>query len=664
MKTKSLFSLAFYRDTLLRLRLFGIITAIVFGLLSALSSFGYLVSLLSTDLTSGMLPLVNVSLAQLKGSLATFIAIIIPIMTVYAFSFLMKRCGSDFFGVLPMSRSAMAVSGMLAVLTVSLFVITVSSVLPVLTLIPCMGKTVEYEALLGLGQFFSMLVSAVLAVAISALAVSVSGTTGNAIATSYIFIFIPRTLMGQINNSILYINPTLVEGHIIPFFDKKFNSLFALYRGDVILIDGWSFVYTILLATAVGALAIFLFRRRPSEAATHSFANPVARHISRILFATLISSTGIMLFCADALLLFVTFILVVFSIGAYFIYEVITGRKEGPLIYPLVTFAIYILLKGLIVAVILIFSLTAGAYSPSADNIDSVSMVSDAQDGYWIEYGEYVTMRAEDLLLEDEESREIIARAIDRGYPSDDSEDYTEVVFKIRSGKRTSYRRLWLSLQECDTIILTLIYLGLLVPKWLGVTESACNPMEFVQSINDKDADAERILATAAEEVNSLGIESWYGLVSYGEAYASISYTVNYNGERFEVELPIFSEMPNTVAACMAEYKSEAEKKLSEIDEIITGALSDGEDGVYLYIVYKDVYVDLYFESDDGESREVYEQLMSMITVDFDGEAAVDITCTRDGLFSTYISFGLSLKEGVSEKTFTDFLKECGAYTY
>ena len=352
MKKKDIFSSAFYRDALLRLRLFGIICAAVFAVPSAVNSLAFIVKLFDPDAYGEMI-VEYISFTALIGKLNTYIAIIIPIMSTYAFSFMMKRKSSDFYGTLPISRSAMAISGMLAVLTVSVFVILVAMIAAVVILIPCMGRTVEYEMLLSFGEFFSLVLSSILSIVISTLVISVTGTALNAVMTTYIFIFIPRMLMVHMNTSLSILNRSY-EGAIIPFFDFKYNLLYALARGNEILTDALSIIYTIVITALIGALAVILFKRRPSEAATHPFVYPIARHISRILLATLISSLGIIVFFAIPELFLISLILMIHSVIVYFVYELITGRKEGQFKQSLVTFPIYVGLNVLMVVTVLI----------------------------------------------------------------------------------------------------------------------------------------------------------------------------------------------------------------------------------------------------------------------------------------------------------------------
>ena len=353
MKKNDIFSYSFYRDSLLRLRLFGIICAVVFAVPSAVNSFAYLIALFNPSV-QGEIVVELVSVASLVGNLYTFVPIVIPIMTVFTFSFLMKRKGADFYGALPVSRGAMAVSGMLAVLTVSVFVISVTVASGMVFLLPGLGL-IEYDVLLSIGEFFSLILSSLLAIVISTLAVSVTGTALNAVMTTYIFMFIPRMLLVHINVSLGALNHSLDEA-VISFFDRKYNLLFAFARGNEILTDVWSFVYTILLIAVIGWLSVILFKRRPSEAATHPFVYPIARHISRILLATLVSSLGIIIFLAIPLLALISVILVIHSVIVYFVYELITGRKEGQFKQALITFPIYVGLNVLIVVTVLVLN--------------------------------------------------------------------------------------------------------------------------------------------------------------------------------------------------------------------------------------------------------------------------------------------------------------------
>ena len=91
MKMKMPFSLAFYRETLSRLRVFGVIVTIAFAVLSTFSGASYLFTQVNTFLSGGGInSLTLLTLSDVNGYASILVAVIAPIMTVMAFSFAMK----------------------------------------------------------------------------------------------------------------------------------------------------------------------------------------------------------------------------------------------------------------------------------------------------------------------------------------------------------------------------------------------------------------------------------------------------------------------------------------------------------------------------------------------------------------------------------------------
>ena len=665
---KRLFSLPFYRDTLGRLRIFGIVCAVVFGALSAVCSLTYLLAQVGSDfLGAGLLAGTSrLSLSDINGYTATFVLAVVPIMTVCAFSFLMKRSTADFYGALPVSRVSMAVSGMLAVLTVSVFVIAVSSVVAVVALIPCMGKTVEYEALTGLWELFGFIFATALSIAVSALASAICGTVMNGIVTALIIAHAPRAVMGLFNLSLEFLNPTLVSGHIIPFFDEKYNMLTALLWGDSPLISPESFVYTLILTLLAGAFATFVLNKRRSETATHPFAFNSARHAVRIAFATVIVMLGVMIVSINNILLIVGAVIFVLAVGAYFIYELITGRKEGNFIGSLITFPIFVALNGLIVLALVISNNAFANYSPSASEIKAVSIVSEPDEYSYMDYADYVTLRSQSLSACDEASRRTVADALDRIGSEESGDEYVSAVFKIKTSRGTAYRRLTVKSDELYLMMHTLAKKPEYERLWLSVAEGAESPGAYLGGMSISEEGSRRILNAAEREIKALGFEWWYQHYQYSsDIYTYVYYSIDYEGKYYEVALPIYTDMTETVAVCERERRSAAEGAVVSLRNMVLDSISGKGETVWLELTVKgekSYYMQMEMTEDSSNATGAFSSLMQMLSTDSVGEDEpfASISCYGDGLFSDYVYLELALKPEVDTETLDAFFEKYG----
>lgn len=616
---KKYFSLRFCLDTLHRQRVFALVALILVVAGSLMSNIAFLLDyFLSFGQATDTSMLTRLSLLDLNSSLGTLVYILAPLMTVTSFSFLTKRSEADFYEALPIRRGAMIISGALAVLGIVAAIIAVSSLSEILIISPCIGKTVDYSFLEGLYSSFGVLLAAILAVAGTMVAVSLTGTVKSAVVTAASILFVPRMVLALVNNSVMGLAPVLVKGHVIPLFDNNYNILTALLLGNKgVLNNPFAYLYTALLAAIYSILAYILFLRRKSETATHPFVCPIARHVTSVLGAVYLAMLGVYLISVDQLLIAVAVILFVLSLLFYFAYEMISGRREKSFGSTVKAFPVMLCTVGILVAAVFISSSILGSYSPEADEIDSVSLSTDlGEETYgYISYSQYVTLRSENVRLTDGESKKIVSEALKRGYDDNLRGDYISIVLKIDSGL-DHYRRVSLTAEEYERLLSILSENEDYKALWMKVSEGAVSPM--IHGTADVFGEgALRVLRTMEKEIGEIGFEKWCLLNSgYGESAANVQYTVKHSNVYYTVTVDVFVEMPKTYAV----YLEELDKATAVAYDSLKRSLTEAAEGegeslklsVSAYgIEYDGYYVDVLI-SDDDYSRALVRELFEL----------------------------------------------------
>ncbi len=661
------FSLAFYRDTLVRIRTFSIIIAVIFTVLPTVESASYLISQITASMSGLKIESVALSLIDINGTAANFVTVIVPIMAIVAFSFLMKRNESDFYESLPFTRCEIAISGMLAVFTSAVFILLISSLVPIFVLVPCMGRSVDVVWWKSAVEFLGLMLASALAISGAMIAVAVTGTVRNAVLTAALILGAPRIIMALINYSLEFLNPSLVSGHIIPIFDNNYNIFTSVFSSNVsALTNPWSYLYTAILFIAYTVVAVKLFERRKSEYATHSFANTFARHSVRITLATLFSMLGIFLLSIELDLLFVSVILFIWSVAVYFIYELITGRKENTFVSSLVTFPIFIAVNVLLAVFIIVSNIFFTAYSPDSEEIESVSIVSEPGELMYMDYAEYVTVRSSNLSLSDDESRDVVAKALDRSTEGSPGRDYRSVVFKIKTSRGTAYRKLFVSNDELKTMNHLLAEQTEYEALWLNVAEGAMNPNIYTSGVNLNSDASMRILKEAEREVKELGFVRWYEIYTSDETFGFINYRAEYSGEYYEISLPIFVSMTKTVELYERERENAAQATIEAIKTRLSDALSGDRESVWLDVTYFSKEFFIVIEEQISPSNEKAEglvaeliPLLSSDSLDYDS-MHVSISLYSEELFSESIYVDLAVTDGISEESLIEFFKKYG----
>lgn len=665
---KKFFSLNFYLESLQRIKIAAIIFFAVVLFTSAMGSVTHLMGYISTlSDPSATVTKTVLSLTDVVGGGVTFVTVFVPLLTVAVFAFLYKRNEADFYEALPYSKREILISSVLAVFTVAVVTLLVSSGVGVAILAPCLGKTVEYRFVKGIFELLGLIFCSAVTISGTVLAVSVTGTQRNGIFVSFVLLYVPRMILALLNYYVEMLCPTLMSGHAIPLFDNNYSIHAALLFGnDKVLTSPMAYVYTLILGILYAVCGYILFTKRKSEYATHSFAGRIFRHITSVLFALFIVTLGIFLVCLDGFLIVIALFVFAIAVGVYFAYSLSTGRKERGIAPTFVAFPILIGLSGVLALTVFLSSLGFNSYSPKPEEIKSVSMVvPEADDWYTVlSYNNYVLRRAEKVTLTDDESKKIVSDAVKRGVHLDTYNGYTAVYLKIKT-VGYSYRYLYVTDEEYATLNRKLAENKEYEKLWLRVDEGAMDPQIF-GSVNIGSEGASRVLETLAAEVSEVGFEKWFSACTESYSDANINYYAEIDGETWTVTLPIPETMPKTYAAYKAEEKLAAEKTYENIKSAVYSALDgDGEEmTLYFSFTYgaKDTYwIDTYATAGDSELRGICDKLFALVSPEVPGsdDLSIYLNVYGDGLYSSdyYCSFKV---EKENEEKLLELFKEYG----
>lgn len=594
---KRLFDPALYLDSLRQLRMIGIASTVVMTLAALFIPVARLVDVLNTEesLRGGVQSIV---FYEANPFAVLSFLIMAPLLTLSIFSFMNKRNGSDFYHSAPNNRLSLFTSMLAAVATWLLIALVVSTLVPVLFWL-CTSAYFQLNISSALVTFFNMLAASLYVAAAIALAMCVTGTTFTNVVVSLLIIFLPRLLVMVFTLLLSEYMPLVNSLDVLPFMGVQYNIVTNLIYGTLFggsSSDTFKFVaggvYTLVIGLLFLVAAAVLFVRRHSESAGHSAPNRVLQAVYRLacsMVICLIPCSGILsiILGQDGRYssgdIFMIVVLYVVALLVYFFYELITTRKWKRLLQSVPALGILVLLNMAFVGGVV------GAYQgvlkvrPSADDIQSVRLISGNNDRYY--YGEksYFDVKTEEVHLEDETIREIAADRLaasidlveDNAYYRN---DFKRVPMAIELKGRTIYRNVLLREKDLTEMTKRLgadetfrgIYLELPAIGENGTTVG-------FGDINDGDA-VKRLYDTMRAEIQEIGFDKWYSYISQNNAnryysYADTAYTDNQmlsefmpyisistgvKTENYTIGFNLPAILPKTCNAYFAEMKDDA----------------------------------------------------------------------------------------------------------
>ena len=548
---KQLFNRHVYFDAMRQLRLMGIIFFVIMEtvtVLSAVSRGMYY----SPRLTSVTLDIMNIN----PCILGCF-PVIAPLMTLYLFSFLNKRNASDFYHALPQKRATLFFSLFLAILSWILFLIVVTTLSGILFTFPLrVAYQIDYVNLLT--SCLNMFAGSVLVAASIAAAMSVTGTFFTNIVVSLLIIFFPRLLLTSISRNVADMLSFISVNDYTPLFNPAYNVVtnlvfgifFSTSQNSLTFLPGG--VYTLVLGILMMVLAAYLFQQRKSEAAGQSACNRFLQASFRIalamlccLYPCLILAKGIANGTLDAQDdIFTCVCWYIAAILVYFIFELITTRKwknAARSIYGLGIVA------GLNIVIILS---TLGArssflsFSPEADDIDSVSLISTDKSQYFL-------TKAASVQHESEEIRQIFADALQytiKNMPNSNNSILNALNVEFHTGTVSKQRRVYLTSAQYSRVM----YLMQKSPALRKALTTLDDTVTFrVQQQGNLylDVESTALKQNLQKDLDSINFDVWYAYLyrsnnaEVTEKYNDSSITMSPLSQNSYFSLPIWLEM-------------------------------------------------------------------------------------------------------------------------
>lgn len=457
---KHYFSFQLFKDGFRQLKLFGIFSTIIIGLVSVFVP----ISAMLSEQDGAYIPTVNGANINILLLLCTFV--LAPVFVLYLFSFLNKRSTSDFYHSIPIKRTCIYTSYMASVIAWITIIIVINLVLSYVlfsTLTSCViyHRTVLTYALnVWIGSLYS-------AAAVS-LAMCISGTALTNIVVSGIILFLPRIYICVLSVSICDLSFMNYE-HFIPILTPSYDIVFGSIASALEFGNGNPFymlsssIYTFCLAIIFFLLAVYLFSKRKSETAGCSAPSKRLQNVYRILVAfvvCLIPIAGISSMTIthsyvmepDDILMLVIFYVI--ALLVYFAYEVITTKKLRNLPKTLPGLGVLILLNVLSLCIIQGGVTLAKNFTPTTDEIEHVYILGDgSHDGYGAET-EYYSYIQSKIKLEDNKIKEIISSQLKKDVENPDEDYYFNnyYIVKIKAGSKTCYRNIRLSNSDLEII--------------------------------------------------------------------------------------------------------------------------------------------------------------------------------------------------------------------
>lgn len=601
MKTsKRFFDFGLYKEGLRSVQIVGLVFTALLTIVSVFSTVGKLLSAMDTyeenavQLTS--LLLVN-PLILLTFCLAT------PIMTLVAFNFTTKRPASDFYFSVPKTRNTVYWSFSAAVMTWTVFMILLSSAVPLLVF-PFFKKYILFNFSSAFLFILAIMICCTLVMGAVNLAIALTGNFVSNVLVSLLIIFLPRILLITVTQNALESIPVIDYGSTVGFLSPYINlvfgmiySLFSLFfMNDGLGVSTVSFFYTLGLGLLYLILGNIAFNRRKSEAATYAATTPFLRHVYRIALSSAVLLLGTVTFFSygDGVPGILVITLLFLSLLTYCVYELVTTKSFRSMVRVLPGYFAVIGVNFVLYIAMLAISSAVLSYQPSAEKVDGVyisnySLTSTSfarEDDAGNEL--YWSRRTKDVLITDKEVKKIVTDALKQNikyYNADVEDDYvtlstyfedelkTKYLVTFRQGFQKRTRVIYLDEEENKKLSERLarikeyekIFTDLPKPNDPDNAVSIYSQYELGAS----DSEAGTLYSAYLKDLEKLSFSELLDLYNTSsDLNVSIRVKTFYKGRAYQLDLPILSDMGNTVDALIKIQKKDLKKQIKELKKL------------------------------------------------------------------------------------------------
>ena len=515
----------------------------------------------------------------------------IPILlipfTVKAFGFYMKRCDSDFYESLPYTRVQVLLSVTAALSLLSIGALTVTALGSYVVSL----EHIKSHVFL-MRDSFLLLIAYVIACEISifgtAVAVSVTGHTVNAMIASALLLYMPRWAVDTVA-SFAESSPLLSDR--IEIFKNQFNVL-TMQPMEAPKLS--AYIYSLVLAILMALAAMFFFKRRKSEIATSFYGSATVGHVLRaaislplaFLLIGQFSRFGEDNFVAVAAAMLFSLVLL---FAVYFGYELIAVKNKRAFASAFRGLPILVGVSAVILAVGLSSGAIASSRVPDAESIRYVRVVST--DSYYgalgsdINMQQYAQRRLTNLCLDNEEARKIVADAIrenTEAYENGDfdkkyyysNQKYVNTVVEVGTGFGSFSRNLMLSVEHADRLNELLAQHDEYRRAWTDLPDEPYAVMHNSGTMVALSREDARLAYEALlRDVSKMTYEQWYDANAYG-SYNSLTVVIVEDGDAYKLELPVSAATPEANDFINAKMAALVAKSHQDMLSLVNSAIN------------------------------------------------------------------------------------------
>lgn len=369
--------------------------------------------------------------SAMASQMREYIYIMGLIFPFIAFGWMNKRSSSDFYHAIPITRTQIYFSTVLAVLSWMFISLTAYALINVGFYL-LIG--LPYNYLLFLFVYINMMIAAAEVVGAVSLACAISGTRFVNFFAAAVILFMPRLMFTILAGFVqAYSDGTFMAGTISFLFDPSYNIIAAPYadlassliRGMYVdYAKAGAMIYTFVYSVLLLILGWIAFKKRKSEAAGIPTTSKAFQSIIRICFGLplILILDLIIIESGFGSVIIAAPIMIFFAFVFYCLYELISTKSAKKMARSMPLFlvcigigVIYLVLPGLI-------SNHESSIKAEEKNIRSFTFWQNQAEGnlLLIEYsdndGSFADLIGDKTVYNDPESIKIIARGLERDY--------------------------------------------------------------------------------------------------------------------------------------------------------------------------------------------------------------------------------------------------------
>lgn len=620
----SVFSFGLYREGLKKVKLVGIIAAILCVVITALIP---IVSMIEgarrvPNITGN----INVETVEI-GNLAVPLLLILafsPLFIYMMFSFLNKRSESDFYHSIPYRRECVYVSFTAAAITwiwgIILVTLAVAGIL----------WGINPYAVFAVGDLFRLGFAYILSTAFIAGLMLVAMMLTGTIATNLSIFALLACFVRVLGALIVMCLEELVPIYDISYSPAAFLEIdFSLPLGLLgatintrtaikVFSNTPVFIYTGVCAVLLIAAGCLLYRFRKSEMAGMSAPNRMLQHIFRCAFTlpfVLVLATEILMGAEGAVIL----VTVIGVLLVYYLYELITTKRIKRLLSATPYLGVLAVAGGIFIGSILLVSNGILNQKLPADKIDGIANYSTDYD---YAYADYDAIMTAGITIRDDRAAEIVAdalkdsqEAVRKGTfylsqiydkePTNTTYVHRNVEIRLKSGK-TIGRTIRLTLEqsrELDQCFLNSPEYSeavLKLPEDKEITSLYVDSV-LLERVSLSSEFEKQLWETFRNEYETLSDEEKYSVL-YGEKYSGITLHVQgqHNYMYYNLPIPITENTPKTLNLFLQEVSRYLDQ-LSHAQKLLR-SMADSDWWKTTQIVRVELRFDMYGTGDDLRS--------------------------------------------------------------